>query len=104
MKKTIVIIGILIIWLSLIIAFPLSFSQREEKVPSEKIVLLDSKKDFTEEELEMMNKFMKDGYSIADAIRLSNPEKYKELLENSPHVIEILNDSFLEKHRLKEDE
>jgi len=38
-----------------------------------------------------MNGYLKEGYCFAEALKMSNPEKYEDLLKNAPHVIENLN-------------
>ena len=41
---------------------------------------------FTEKELELFNKYIKEGYNMKEALELSNPKKYNELLDDHPHV------------------
>ncbi len=51
---------------------------------------------FTEKELELFNKYIKEGYNMKEALELSNPKKYNDLLGNDPHVLKIFRNNILE--------
>ena len=99
MRKRILIISVIIIWSLLLISIPFYMSEKDEndtsdnKFPSA-VTLLNAQTDFTEEELDAFNKFLKEGYSFADALRLSNPDKYDELLNDYPESIQNLSETY----------
>jgi len=65
--------------------YPLFYGKRGKSSKRENCVDKGDE-DFLEKKLKFHNKYVKEGYNMKEAVELSNPKKYNELLDDHPHV------------------
>ena len=86
--------------LTIIIIVAISFFLRKNDSPETTVLPVDSSfqldfhKDFTEEELTEFLDLVNDGYNMEEALKISNPSKYKEILKKRPQILHILKNTY----------
>ncbi|MBI9015565.1 MAG: hypothetical protein JEZ08_25325 [Clostridiales bacterium] len=63
-------------------------------IPSEKKIWIEFQEDFTDEEVIKFHEAMDNGLNVAEAIKISNPDKYDELKKDAPHVLKIFENRY----------